>query len=176
MRSVWLFWHSFVTFFIFVWLLPWKPLSYFMPLDTICVHVVATFVRGAGLLSAPLVSDSLFCMSLKPAVFLCRIDFHCTLPVSPCCHSGVWCVALVTVLNAPVTAAALLLSRPAAGNSVFDVKQLDGSHSASGLDFTAAHWPGQQPCQRNTAERKISYLCLKDSMYTGASTPAFTTL
>lgn len=114
-----------------------------------------------------------FCVSVKPfstaAVFLCCIDFHCTLLVSPCCHSGVWCVALAVVLAAPVTAAALLLSRPPVGNAVFDVKHLDGSHSASGLSFTASHWPGQQPCQRNTAEGQKSFLYLLNSVYTVAS-------
>ncbi len=133
-----------------------------MLLDTIYVLAVATLIPGAGLFSARLFSDWLFCVSVKPlataAVFLCCIDFHCTLLVSLCCYSGVWCVALAIVLTAPVTAAALLLSRPPVGNSVFDVKHLDGSHSASGLSFTTSHWPGQQPCQRNTAEGMIAYL------------------
>lgn len=104
--------------------------------------------------------DGFVLMSVKPLVaaawFLCCIDFHCTQLVSLCCCSGVWCVALAIVLTAPVTAAALLLSRPPVGKPIFDVKHLDGSHSASG--FTASHWAGQQPCQRNTADGKVSYI------------------
>lgn len=148
-----------------------------MLLDTIYVPV-ATLIPGAGLFSAPPVFWS-FYMSVKPlaaaAVFLCCIDFHCTLPASPCCYSGVWCVAPAIVLTAPVTAAALLLSRPPVGNTVFDVKHLDGSHSASGLSFTTSHWPGQQPCQRHTAEGMISYLFVGQRVHCSIYTRITTT-
>lgn len=111
-------------------------------------------------------------------VFLGCIDFRCMLLVSLCCYSGVWCVALCCSVHCPLSlsapasaAAAPLLSRPPVGNVVFDVKHLDGSHSALGLGFTAAHWPGQPPYQRNTAEAKASYLGLSDQVQPVAFLP-----
>lgn len=78
-------------------------------------------------------------------------------------------VLLSVVLAAPVTAAALLLSWPPAGTSAFDVKHLDGSHSASGPSFTTSCWPGQEPCKKkkkNCSRNDVTpvwrhmYLCL----------------
>lgn len=78
-------------------------------------------------------------LAIGIAEFLYFIDFHCAVLVSPCCHRGDLCVALAFVLNAPVTAASVLLSRPPVVKSHSDVKHLDGSLSPSGYSFTRIH-------------------------------------
>lgn len=135
-----------------------------------CLLLPTTVQLGAGLFSVPLYSEGLFTVTVEPSVprYRCSISYVVLIftvhwLVSSCCSSGEWCVAPAIVPTAPVTAAALLLSWPRVANSVFDVKHLDGSNSASGLSFTASHWPGQKPCQRNTADITISYsACMQD--------------
>lgn len=145
----------------------------------LCVFYIVLILISGGHHYRPSVAKEITLGSIPMLIVTFQTDTWCvfwwisvsinpTVPAAAthrCCtdlhFTPAWCAPPAVVLTAC----------PPEVNSIFYLKQLDDSRSASGLSFTASHWPGQQrwcrqkPGQRNTAEAiRYSLFCYKFSL------------